>query len=228
MADWISFFDSDHPIYVNPRHRAVHAGIVGDALLSYLPEGAAMLDYGCGEARYAERLATAAGEILLCEAAPQLREKLAARHAGDTKIRVLAPQALADRPEASVDLVVMLSVAQYLTPAELDTLLAQFRRLLRPGGKLLLGDVICPQTSAAADAFALLRLAARNGFFLAALGGLLRTMLSGYLRLRRGGLTRYDEAAMLRKLQAAGFSPVRAPQNIGHIQARMTFVATPA
>ena len=41
------------------------------------------------------------------------------------------------------------------------------------------------------------------------------------------GLTRYSEAAMLEKLKRAGFSPTRAPANIGHNQARMTFLASP-
>ena len=30
MSDWITFFDSDHAIYVNARHKHVHAIITGD------------------------------------------------------------------------------------------------------------------------------------------------------------------------------------------------------
>ena len=57
--------------------------------------------------------------------------------------------------------------------------------------------------------------------------GLGRTFVSDYWRLRSNlGLTRYGEAAVLEKLTAAGFSPRRAPANIGHNPARMTFLAT--
>jgi SAM-dependent methyltransferase len=229
MADWISFFDSENPIYVNARHRDVHARLVADGIIKYLPSrNAVLLDYGCGEARYAERIAAEMGRLVLCEAAPHVRERLAARVAGNEKISVRAPSELADLPDASFDLIVMHSVAQYLTPQESDALFLQFRRLLRPDGCFVLGDIVRPQGSALADAMALLRLGAANGFFGAALLGLMRMLASDYWRLRqRAGLTRYGEAAMLQKLGRAGFSPQRAPDNIGHIQSRLTFIARP-
>ena len=75
---------------------------------------------------------------------------------------------------------------------------------------------------------ALLRFAAANGFLPAAIAGLGRTRLSGYWQLRRRfGLTRYSEAAMIGKLAVFGFKAHRDPVNIGHNQARMTFVARP-
>lgn len=230
MADWISFFDSNHPIYVNARHRQVHAALVAAGIGRYLARpGLTVLDYGCGEALYAERLAEHAGRLILCEAAPHLRERLQQRFAGDGRIAVLAPEAVAALSGQSLDLVVMHSVAQYLTVADLTALLALFRRLLRADGRLVIGDVVQPNVSIVTDARALLALAAANGFLVAALVGLMRTALSGYRKLRRRmGLTRYSEADMLRTLAAAGFSARRAARNIGHNQARMTFEAAPA
>ena len=56
--------------------------------------------------------------------------------------------------------------------------------------------------------------------------GLLRTLLSNYWKLRsRLGLTRYGDAAMLEKLDAAGFDAELAPANIGHNRARRAFYA---
>src|SRR5690242_12379802 len=88
----------------------------------------------------------------------------------------------------------------------------------------------CSQDSAGCcAATALLRFAAAYKFLGAAVAGLARTLVSDYPRLRkRLGLSHYDEAAMLRKLAAAGFSGERMPSNIGHNQARMTFLARPA
>jgi hypothetical protein len=43
----------------------------------------------------------------------------------------------------------------------------------------------------------------------------------------RLGLSRYAEAEMIERLAAAGFSARRAATNIGHNQARMTFLAQP-
>ena len=56
----------------------------------------------------------------------------------------------------------------------------------------------------------------------------MRTLSSDYWRLRaKFGLTRYAESAMIATLAAAGLSARRAAANIGHNQARMTFVARP-
>ena len=62
MKDWVAYYDSDHSIYVNARHRDVHYARLADALAGYVPSrAAAVLDYGCGEALHADRVAAAAG-----------------------------------------------------------------------------------------------------------------------------------------------------------------------
>src|SRR5947207_15278653 len=108
MADWISFFDSDNPIYVNARHRAVHARLVALGSSRYITTkpGMHILDYGCGEAYYAGRIADQAGRLMLCEAAPHLRASLKERFADNEKISVLSPQDAATLPDGSTDLVV--------------------------------------------------------------------------------------------------------------------------
>jgi methyltransferase family protein len=229
MGDWIAFWDSEHSIYVNARHRDVHYRTIAQDIRAHLPPGAAVLDYGCGEALHADLVAASAQSLILCEAAPTVRAVLAARFAGDSKIKVCSPDEIAALPARSLDAVVLHSVTQYLTPQELDGLLVLFRRLVSANGVVILGDVIPPHVSALTDAMALLRFAAANGFLGAALVGLVRTLLSDYWRLRSHfGLTRYGEAAMIAKLAGSGFSARRAPANIGHNPARMTFIARPA
>jgi SAM-dependent methyltransferase len=229
MGDWIAFWDSKHSIYVNARHRDVHYRTIAQDIRALLPANAVVLDYGCGEALSAELVAEGQRRLILCDAAPNVRAALAARFVGHGVIEVRSPDEVAALPESSLDAVVMHSVAQYLAPEELDRLLKLFRRLLRPGGLLILGDIIPPEVSALTDATALLRFAGANGFFVAALLGLARTvMLTDYWRLRSNlGLTRYSEADILGRLSAAGFSAQRAAQNVGHNPARMTFLARP-
>jgi ubiquinone/menaquinone biosynthesis C-methylase UbiE len=128
--------------------------------------------------------------------------------------------------EKSIDLVVMNSVAQYMTPQELDAALAVLRRLLKPSGRLVLGDILRPEVGMATDVIALLRFAAKHGFLKDALIGLISTALSDYRQLRsRVGLQRYSEDEITAKLAKAGFTASRAHQNIGHNPWRMTFVA---
>ena len=114
--------------------------------------------------------------------------------------------------EKSIDLVVMNSVAQYMTPDELDSAFAVIRRLLKPGGRLVLGDILRPEVGMARDVLALLKFARTHGFLKDALFGLASTALSDYRQLRtRVGLQRYSEDEMIEKLAAAGFSASRAP-----------------
>jgi SAM-dependent methyltransferase len=145
------------------------------------------------------------------------------------KIRVRSLDDLRNMEPASLDLAVMNSVAQYMTPQELDTAFTVIHRLLKPGGRLVLGDILQPKVGMGADVIALLRFARAHGFLKDALIGLVRTALSDYRQLRsKIGLQRYEEAEVIGKLEAAGFVAVRAKDNIGHNPARMTFVARPA
>jgi len=229
ISSWLAFWDGPHSIYVSARHKDVHYRLIASEIAALVPgPQARVLDYGSGEALHADLVAAQAGELLLCEGAPGLRAGIARRFAGVAKIRAIAPEDVARLPAHSLDLIVLHSVAQYLTADEAETLLELFHRLLKPGGVLVVGDVIPPHIPAATDAAALIRFAAANGFLLAALGGITRTLLSDYMRLRaRLGLTRYDQPKMLQKLAAAGFAAQRAGKNIGHNQARMTFIARP-
>ena len=113
------------------------------------------------------------------------------------------------------------------TAPNASVLAKTFRRLLKPAGLLVLGDII-PKVSAVSEAVSLLRFAAQEGFFFAAVLGLVRTALSNYAQLRSTlGLAHYDEGAMIARLATAGFAAKRAAENIGHNPARMTFVARP-
>ena len=231
MSDWISFYDMRHSlIYVNARHRDVHYRKIADDIRALVQKpSAAVLDYGCGEATSADVIAAACGHLTMVEAAPNVRAALGARYAGNAKISVLAPDAAAALPAGSFDLIVMHSVAQYLSGGELDRLLATFRKLIKPAA--------C-SSSATSCRRAWRRRRPRGrcsnaapptDFFWAAVGGLVRIFVSDYLRLRKTvGLSHYEAAAMLEKLKAAGFSATRAPRNIGHNQRRMTFLAKSA
>src|SRR5260370_19399114 len=226
MGDWIAFWDSEHSIYVNARHRDVHYRTIGQDIGAHLPAAAAVLDYGCGEALHADLIATSARALILCEAAPTVRAGLAARFADQSKIKVCSPEEVAALPAGSLDAVVLHSVAQYLTPQELDALLVLFRRLLSENGILILGGVGPPQVSAWTDSISLIRLGPAHRFLRATLIRLRRTLVSDYWRLRFDlGLSRYGEAAMLAKLAASGLSSRLPAAHTGHNRARITFPA---
>ncbi|MBR0714427.1 class I SAM-dependent methyltransferase [Bradyrhizobium liaoningense] len=230
MDDWIDYYDSTHTIYVSKLHRDLHFQIIARDIIGYISASdATVLDYACGEALSAGQVAAACGKLILAEPAPGVRGRLIARFAPNTKIRVRSLDDVRKMTEQSVDLVIMNSVAQYMTPEELDSAFTVIRRLLKPSGKLVLGDVLRPEVGMGRDVTALLSFGARHGFLKDALVGLISTALSDYRHLRsRVGLQRYSEAEITAKLTAAGFSAQRAHTNIGHNRWRMTFIARPA
>src|SRR5580700_9757633 len=206
MDDWIDYYDSTHTIYASRRHRDLHFQLIARDIIGYIASpDAVVLDYACGEALSAAKVADACGKLYLAEPAPGVRGRLIARFAPNTKIRVRSLDDLRKMAEKSIDLVVMNSVAQYMTPPELDAAFAVVRRLLKPGGRLVVGDIMRPEVGMVRDVLALLRFAATHGFLKDALVGLLSTALSDYRQLRsRVGLQRYSEAEMMAKLTRAG------------------------
>ena len=227
MDDWIDYYDSTHTIYASKLHRDLHFQLIARDIIGYIAApDAVVLDYACGEALSAAKVAEACGQLILAEPAPGVRGRLIARFAPITKIRVRSLDDLRKMPEKSIDLVVMNSVAQYMTAAELDAAFAVINRLLKASGRLVVGDILRPDVGMARDVTALLRFAAAHGFLKDALIGLVSTALSDYRQLRaKVGLQRYSEAEMTAKLAAAGFTASRAHANIGHNPWRMTFVA---
>jgi SAM-dependent methyltransferase len=229
LKDWVAYYDSAHSIYVNAVHRDVHYATLAEEIARYVPSpAAAVLDFGCGEALHADRIAAVCTNLTLADAAPSVRAHLIERFERTPNIGVVAPDQVAAMPSHSLDLVVFHSVSQYLTGEEFDRIATLFHRLLKPDGVFLIGDVVPPNVPAISDAFALLRFGAGNGFFLAALAGLVRTVFSDYWQLRtKLGLTRYSEQDMRTRLAQLGFAATRAQGNLGHLRSRMTFLARP-
>ena len=99
MDGWIDFYDSAHSIYVNALHRDVHFRRLANDLAAYVRPGAAVLDYGCGEALHADIVAEKAGRLILVEPAPGVRARLSARFGENAKIEASGPERLWREPE---------------------------------------------------------------------------------------------------------------------------------
>jgi SAM-dependent methyltransferase len=227
---WRDFWNGEHAIYVSPRHKTLHYRQIATDLIGHIPApDAVVLDHGCGEALDAGRVAGNCGKLYLCEAAPSVRDKLRAMLGGKANVAVVSPEEVEALPDATLDLVVANSLIQYLSRDELVALLATWRGKLKPGGKLVVADIIPPDVSPLTDASQLLAFAWRGGFLTAALAGLVRTAFSDYRKLRaQYGLSTYriDEIAGL--ITAAGFEDATPAKNFGHNPHRLTLVARKA
>jgi len=227
---WIEYWDDKPTIYVNQRHKEAHYRGISDGLIANLGDGRpVVLDYGCGEALFADRVAHRCGRLYLCDAAPSVRAQSQRRFASIDNIVVVSPDDVAGLPPGSLDLIVANSVIQYLSPTDLDRCLEQWKQLLGRGGRLLVADVIPPSVSPLTDALALLDFGRREGFLLAACTGLVRTFFSNYREVRAAlGLQQFEAEAIIHRLAAHGLAAHRHHPNLGHNQSRMAFLAVRA
>jgi SAM-dependent methyltransferase len=225
---WSEFWARPNKIYVNDRHLAAHCRTVADALLTAIRDARDLrvMDFGCGDALDAARVAAQCTKLYLFDASPVVRERLSTRFVDAPGITVLDETALEDMPDEQIDLIFLSSVLQYVDPGAASGFLARQARRLAPGGRLVVVDIIPPGVGVAHDTASLLSFAAREGFFFAAFAGLVEVFFSGYLRLRRNAkLAIYDEGAILAKLSAAGLVAKRLPRNLGEHRWRRSYEA---
>jgi SAM-dependent methyltransferase len=225
MKSWIEYWNSDHPIYVNDRHLSLHYRGLAQGIADLIPgPDAVVLDFGCGEALSADLIARSCRRLLLVDSAPSICDKLKARFGANRSIQVLSPDEAKALAGESLDLVVIHSVAQYVAKNDFSALIAEFVTKLKPGGSLIVGDILPEGLSALTDAKALLTFGFEGGFLIPAFFGLIRTALSDYRKIRSElGLTHYTEVEMLALLERAGLTARRLEKNLGHNQARMAF-----
>ena len=224
---WLAYWDAPNTSYVSERHKRAHYDVIFAGVRPHLPGcDGVVLDWGCGDALAAERMAQIAGTVLLYDAAPSTRERLRRVHGAHPRIRVLDDAALSAVVAGSIDLVLVNSVIQYLGRQDLQAALTRFGSLLKPGGALLVGDVITPGTPMLRHATTFLAFAARRGFLLAALAGLARTSASPYRRLQREvGLAAYAPEELITLLALHGFVAERLAANIAVSRHRVSYLA---
>lgn len=229
MSNWREYWSRPVGLLVNARHREVHYARVADDLIAELPSSpGTILDYGCGEALEAWRVADRSRHLYLCDASSQIRADLATRLGGRADVTVLAPEDIDTLTDGTLDLVVANSVVQYLSVDECRALFGLLHRKLARSGRLIVADVIPPDAGFLADIAALLGTALRHRFLFAALFGLAATLNSDYPKLRRAvGLSTWSEAAFVDLLVASGYAVARRPRNFGFNRRRMTFIASP-
>jgi len=228
MKSWLDFWNAPNAIYVSLRHRQAHYAKVLKSICGFVPAGgeAIVLDWGCGDAFAANELAHACRTLLLYDGADVTRRRLVSSFANHPKIRVLDDAELDAILPASIDLVVVNSVAQYLSRQQFADALRRFHSLLKPDGKLLLGDIIEPDTLLIGHVTSFLQFAWQNDFLVAAILGLVRNFISPYRKLRRNaGYACYRESEMIFILKGEGFVGERLMSNIAVSQLRSSYLA---
>jgi ubiquinone/menaquinone biosynthesis C-methylase UbiE len=222
---WVLFWNQSHSIYANERHLQVHYELVAQSINDHVTSPLQnVLDYGCGDALCAEQVAVRCRHLYLFDTAVSKRTLLQQRLGHVHNISVLDERQLEALPSATLDRVFINSVLQYLTRDQARQSLTTLKEKMAPGAQVLVADVIHPESGVLTDVWALLQLAWKSGFLIAAVMGLLKTSFSNYTVVRRHlGLTSYSEEDFLQMTRQLGFQAERVTPNFGHNQKRMAF-----
>jgi ubiquinone/menaquinone biosynthesis C-methylase UbiE len=229
MKSWSDYWNRPNGIFVSESHKRAHYERLFSNVLPFLPRGSgtAVLDWGCGEAFAAERMAAECESLYLYDPADVIRARLRARYKDHPHIIVMDGAELNRLPTECLDMVLINSVIQYISRAELTAALVDLRRLLKPRGRLLIGDVIAPNTPLWRHVAVFLTFAYRAGFMAPAIIGLVRTFFPSYNALKRDhGLSQYSESELLGILELCKFDGRRLPRNVAVSPIRSSYIAS--
>ncbi|PPD31025.1 MAG: SAM-dependent methyltransferase [Hyphomicrobium sp.] len=175
---WQDYWEHDSSVYVSRRHKAAHYNRLADDLLDFATRTDVplrrqnIMDFGCGEALSADRIASEVGRLILSDGSSRVSEQLQARFGAVANITVPKPGPLDEVADGSLDLIVVNSVLQYVEAAAAGPLFESLAIKLAPSGQMLVADVLPPDLGALTDARELLKFAAAEGFLVAAVVGL--------------------------------------------------------
>jgi ubiquinone/menaquinone biosynthesis C-methylase UbiE len=229
MKSWYEYWNRPNGIFVSESHKRAHYQRIFSNVLPFLPRGpgGAVLDWGCGEASAAELMASACERVYLYDSADIVHTRLRQRYEEHRGITVLDAERLKRLPSDSLDLILINSVIQYLSRAQLIDALFDLRRLLKPGGRVLIGDVIAPGTQTWQHAMVFLTFAYRSGFMVSGIIGLFRTFLPSYNSVKRQhGLAKYSETEILNIFELCELHGERLPRNIAVSPIRSSYIAS--
>jgi SAM-dependent methyltransferase len=185
-----------------------------------LDKSSRVLDFGCGFGFVAEELAPHVGCVGLWDAAASVRRRARLRTAQLDNVELADPF----EPGARYDLITAHSVVQYMTPDEIREWLERWRALLRTPGRLVLSDLLQPETSSPRELARYLQFAARSGFFVDAFVEGVRE-IARYSRARRARpLTVVTPDQIAAWGSAAGYRVDILPENLSYRASRRTAV----
>lgn len=129
-----------------------------DFLLANVASGESVLDLGCGEGRFAAELARVGATVTAVDIAEEPLRR-ARRHHPDLDLRLIAAEGAWELSDACFDVVWAGEVIEHV--ADTAGWLSELRRVLRPGGRLLLSTPSLGRPSLLAAALSAARFARR-------------------------------------------------------------------
>lgn len=189
-----------------------------------LEPGMRVLDFGCGFGAVSERLAGLGVELRYFDRAASMRAFVERRLQGYDNARLTDPATTEER----FDLVIINSVVQYMSPEELQQALAHWRGLLAPGGRVMVSDIIPPESHFLGEVFESLRFSAANGVLVTSIFRLVQEFIRYSKRRSSLVLLRLDRDRVREMAAAAGLNAEFLAGNLTFRRHRLTVALTAA
>ena len=193
-----------------------------------------VLDYGCGPGYLVARLKDRVRRVYGVDTSTIQLEHARVLCGDAANVTLTAiqpgPQALRslERLGRDFDKIVCCSVLQYLKPEDLDPLLATFVAMLKPGGQLVLADVLIGRDhSLVKDAAGLLRYGWKHSIVWPTLRMVGAWVRRDYFRYYRAeGLQTFERDTLVERLEGKHSLKLLAVEHITAYPTRSTFICT--
>lgn len=183
-----------------------------------------VLDFGCGFGFVARLLSSRTRELWVWDDAPRMRRSTAHEVAGQGNVCFLdLANGSASQTDLRFDLILANSVAQFMRAEEFEGWLHVWRRLLAPGGRIIVSDLVPPDYPAFAELFTLLRFSAQRGFLIRAVYDAVRVMPLYWKTRKARPLLTTSREELIRWGSGAGLR-VRFLPNLTRFDRRITAV----
>jgi SAM-dependent methyltransferase len=220
LSPWVAYFDGmPSAARRNQAEAADHVRRLRAAIAIHA--GLRVLDFGCGPGLVGGLLGPEVQRYLFWDAAPTVQHEATRRLAA---VAGAEPADLTTLPRASIDLILVNSVVQYMRPDELTDWLQRWKRLLAPAGRLVLSDLPAPGEGALRALRDTIVFAARQGVLLHALPEALGALMRYATRRQRSPIFCPDPIELARMATTAGLTAHRLPENLTFRARRYTIV----
>lgn len=187
-----------------------------------------VLDFGCGFGHVARLLAPRVRSLRVWDASTSVLRKARLALEDVPNVSVVdfsAPDRL-DEYAAAFDRILAHSVVQYMDVPELGAWLARWTKMLKPGGKIVLSDLLQPNVGFLRETLVIARFFWQQGIFWEVAREKLRRAKS-YLTTRSERRLTLVTPEVLRQLTADGRLSVELlPENLSYRNSRLTAVLT--
>ena len=222
QGGWVDYWNT---VSGKARVLAAEATDYAERLRKYVgvDEGARVLDFGCGFGNTARELANAVGQIDLWDNAYGVRRQALKGTAGIANVGYADLSGDRD-PAVGYDLICVHSVVQYMSESEFESWLRRWRGMLRPGGRLVMSDILERPGSPAREILRLAGFSIAKGFFLNMLTNGIREF-GGYSKIRGvRELRTQPRESLIAAAKAAGLKADILPQNLSYREERYAAV----